>query len=81
MIAAMTVRDWDISHALDTVRQMCKAAMVSVEEVRGSARYPRLVEMRRKIAKRLRDDGYSYPAIGRALGGKHHTSVMHMVRS
>lgn len=36
-----------------------------------------LTPVRTLVAKRLRTElGLSYPAIGRALGGRHHTTIM-----
>jgi chromosomal replication initiation ATPase DnaA len=37
-----------------------------------------VVAARRMAARRMREMGYSFPLIGRYLGGLHHTSVMHL---
>jgi chromosomal replication initiation ATPase DnaA len=46
-------------------------------EVRGNRKDHPRVEARREAAARLRMLGMSYPEIGIALGGLHHTTVMH----
>ena len=62
---------WDITVAV------CEARGVKVVDVLGPRRWSELVRARREIARRLDEAGLSYPAIGRALGGRHHTSVMY----
>ena len=44
-------------------------------QVRGAWRYPDLMAARREIALRLRAEGFSYPAIGRALARTHATII------
>ena len=44
-------------------------------QVRGEWRYPDLMAARREIALRLRAEGFSYPAIGRALSRTHATII------
>lgn len=44
-------------------------------QVRGEWRYPDLMAARREIALRLRAEGFSYPAIGRALARTHATII------
>src|SRR3569832_1060806 len=51
---------------------------VTVEDLKSPCRLPLVVDARRVAARRLRDGGLSYPAIGRALGGRHHTSAMYL---
>lgn len=36
------------------------------------------MDARRQVARRLRDEGYSYPVIGRYLN-RHHTTIMHLL--
>lgn len=38
-----------------------------------------LVEIRAKVAIIARKQGYSLPAIGRLLGNRHHTTVLHLL--
>ena len=51
-------------------------------EVRGPRKYPRLVRCRRQIAEELRAEPWSMslPEIGRALGGRHHTTILSLLR-
>ena len=61
--------------------RICKATGVSMEEVRSARRSERLVMTRWAIAYwTTRQTGHSLPAIGRFLGGKDHTSILHAVR-
>lgn len=49
-------------------------------DIRGPSRRTEFVAVRRFIASDLAAFGYSLKAIGRALGGRHHTSVLWMLR-
>ncbi len=51
----------------------------SLPELRGERRLPHIVSARREAAHILRGRGLSYPAIGKALGGKHHSTVIHLL--
>lgn len=51
------------------------------EELRGPSRLRVATDRRRVVAKRLRAEGWSYPRIGRNLGGRHHTSIMYLLGS
>jgi chromosomal replication initiator protein len=51
---------------------------VSVDEMRGKARHKEIVAPRHLAMFLLREDGrLSYPQIGKLLGGKDHSSVLH----
>lgn len=53
---------------------------VRASDVRGESRCRRVVRVRAWIAAELRAEwGLSYPAIGRVLGGRHHTTIMHLL--
>lgn len=54
---------------------------VGLGELRGQQRWPGFVLARKAAALALRRRGLSYPEIGKALGGRHHTSAMGLVRS
>jgi chromosomal replication initiation ATPase DnaA len=43
-------------------------------------RAPMLVEARRLLCLRMRTRGWSLKRIGRALGARHHTTVLHLLR-
>lgn len=43
-------------------------------------RDPATVAARRDVARMLRSIGWSLPRIGRALGDRHHTTVMHLLK-
>jgi chromosomal replication initiation ATPase DnaA len=68
----MTPADWIVEAA-------AKATGVTVRELRGFDRHRPLVERRRFAAVKLRLEGYSYPAIGRALGGRDHSTIMSLL--
>lgn len=58
----------------------CKATGITPRQARDRRRGCRwLVERRRFIARKMRDEGYSYPAIGRALGGRDHSTIMNLL--
>lgn len=48
----------------------------TMPDIRGSERRRSIVAARREAAAILRGRGLSYSDIGKALGGKHHTSVI-----
>lgn len=52
------------------------------QEVRGPRRFPRLVRCRRQIATELRAAPWSMSLteIGRALGGRDHTTILSLLR-
>ena len=53
---------------------------VRSDDVRGECRRREVVLARAWIAAELRADyGLSYPAIGRVLGGRHHTTIMNLL--
>lgn len=61
------------------VTDRCHAMFADPAEVRGPRRYPRLVKVRSVIATELRQRDMSLPEIGRALGGRHHTTIMNLL--
>ena len=54
---------------------------VGLGELRGQQRWLGFVLARKAAALALRRRKLSYPEIGKALGGRHHTSAMGLVRS
>lgn len=59
----------------------CAATGATPRQMRGRGRHRWFVLRRRFIARKMRAEGYSLPAIGRALGGRHHTTVLHYLRA
>lgn len=50
---------------------------VTVNEIRSRSRRRNIAHARQEAFVRLRDETYlSYPAIGRVVGDRHHTTVM-----
>jgi chromosomal replication initiation ATPase DnaA len=63
------------------VRRICKATGFTREQIASNDRHRPLAEARQAIfywTRRLTD--YSYPEIGRRLGGFDHTTALHAVR-
>lgn len=64
----------------DIVRAVARAAGVSASDIRGQRRTRDLVRLRWAVAWLARARGVSYPQIGRALGGRDHTTIIHGIR-
>lgn len=69
------------------IREVATRHRLAVRDLLGRDIYPNYVLARQEAMWRLRQqrkpDGsprWSYPAIGRAMGGKDHTTVMHGVK-
>jgi chromosomal replication initiation ATPase DnaA len=58
---------------------IAQAAGIPVTALLGAGRHRSVVRHRDQLCLRLRDKGWSYPAIGRALG-RHHTTIIAAVR-
>jgi hypothetical protein len=63
------------------VESICRARGVTVEEVNGRCRFHPFVAARGEIAHKLRSRGMSLPQIGVILGGRDHTTILHMLRA
>jgi chromosomal replication initiation ATPase DnaA len=61
------------------VNQLARERGYEPDELRGPRRHRWLTAARRAVAEVLRASGWSYPRIGRNLGGRHHTSIMSLV--
>ena len=59
--------------------RVCAANGARPSVIRGPRRDAWAVSVRRTAAKVLRDANLSLPAIGRILGGRHHTTVMNLL--
>ena len=62
------------------VEEMCRSAGVKTEVVLGPGRRRPLMELRRRIAARLREAGYNYHQIGYALE-REHSTILHMLKN
>jgi hypothetical protein len=67
-----------LSH--DLIDAVAEIYCVERGDILGRSRLRNLVDARALIVKVLRDDGFSYPAIGKTLG-RDHTSVLHLYHS
>ena len=62
----------------ETLRLLCsRSQLVTPGEVLGRSQHKFVVDIRRELARGLRQRGLSYPEIGRYLD-RHHTAVMHL---
>lgn len=59
----------------------CKATGATPRQVRGRDRHRWIVLRRKFIAGKMRAEGYSLPQIGRALGGRNHTTILYYLRT
>lgn len=57
----------------------CKATGVTLAQLRARDRRGPMVARRAFVASKMRAEGYSYPAIGRALGGRDHSTIMSLL--
>ena len=66
-------------NAFMLVNSMCRARGLKPDLVRGPRKLRELVRARRDIAMAMRKEGASFPEIGRALGGRHHTTILELI--
>jgi len=68
--------------ATEYVSRRCQELWIDRGEVVGQKRYPRLVRARTILARELRGEPFrlSLPEIGRELGGRHHTTILSLLR-
>lgn len=57
---------------------ICKANKYRINDMHSRRRESHIVDQRRAVARKLRDKGYTYPAIGKVMH-KDHTAIMYMV--
>lgn len=65
------------------IRDVCRERKIGIRSVLGRRGTPRdeLVSARAEIVKRIRETTrLSLPQIGAALGGRHHTTILHYLR-
>jgi len=82
-VTAITVAEYNARAARQqaeadwlTVTRVCRELGYNPEAIRGPHRDLENVTPRRVVAKALRDLGWSYPRIGRGIGGRNHATIM-----
>ena len=63
--------------SVDLVEIAARAFMTTTDVLRGDCRQQRLTHARAIVANALRQRSLSYPKIGRMLGGRDHTTIIH----
>jgi chromosomal replication initiation ATPase DnaA len=81
----LAANQFDQTHNIDDrlkeiMQRVYEETGVTIIQMRAKDNRWRLVEARRKVAVRARQQAISYPKIGAALQ-KHHTTVMHLVET
>lgn len=66
--------------ARQVIRSVAASRKLHPEDITGRSRLAVISKARAEIAGHLRLQGLSYPQIGRALGGRHHATVMTIMR-
>lgn len=68
--------------SIETLAQIiAEGTGLSIKELRGSGRTRALSWPRQALMAAAENEGHSLPRIGRYLGGRDHTTVLHGVRS
>jgi chromosomal replication initiator protein len=64
------------------LREVAKEFDVPVNDLRGPSKEAHIAGPRKIAYLRLRDEtNLSYPVIGRVMGNRHHTTVMHGIKA
>jgi Bacterial dnaA protein helix-turn-helix len=72
----------DQHHGITILHEVSERLGLPVGEIRSHRNHAHLVEARAQVAWRLRNElGWSYPRIGKLLGGFHHTTIMYLLRT
>lgn len=61
-------------------RTVCRHFGLTLQVLRGPARHQRVAHPRQIAMYLAHRAGHSYPRIGAAFGGRHHTTVLHACR-
>lgn len=62
------------------IAEVARATNAPIELLLSRQRHPKLTAARCAAVRALRSEGFSWPEIGRALGCRHHTTVMWLER-
>ena len=60
---------------------ICRAYGVLLQNIQGKKRTALYVQVRREIAKALRDNGFTLKMIGNFLGGRDHSTIIALLKS
>ena len=67
----------NLKHLLYSTANECN---VAVDDLVGPSHARTFVNLRRSFARLAREQGYTYPQIGRVLN-RHHPTILHLVRT
>lgn len=62
------------------IRRIAEAHGITVADLKGECRARHMVAARRSAAAYLRSRGWTTPQIGKCLGGRDHTTILHLLR-
>ncbi len=78
----MTSGGVPVKNMAELLMDICRGYGISLENIQGKTRTHMLVQARKVFAKRAYIEcGASYAEIGVALGNKHHTTILHYIRT
>lgn len=62
------------------VEAIAKEHCFTIEDILGPRKFKHLVTVRRKCIVMLREKGYSTTEIGRIMGGRDHSTIVHALK-
>ena len=62
------------------IEAIAKAHCFTLEDILGKRKFKHLVVVRRKCIVMLREKGYSTTEIGRIMGGRDHSTIVHALK-
>lgn len=62
------------------IEAIAKEHCFTVEDILGPRKFKHLVTVRRKCIVMLREKGYSTTEIGRIMGGRDHSTIVHALK-
>ena len=78
----MTSGGVPVKNMAEILMDICRGYGISIENIQSKSRTHMLVLARKVFAKRAYTEcGASYTEIGIALGNKHHTTILHYLRT